>query len=556
MFSLFISVNFLSAQDVPENYFEQNYAIEVVLQADKNVAELLEHPGIILDHGSNNEWINLYVTQEGFNHLQSQKVAFQIKKPEVLDLKMLDIKSTTEFLKYKSTCMPVMDFYPTYDAYEMMMYNFESQYPDLCEIIELGTLSSGRKLLVAHIGDNLSSKEIEPGFFYTSTMHGDELAGYPLMLMYIDQLLCNYGSDQRITNLVNDIDIYVLPIMNPDGAYRGGNETLENSMRPNNNFVDLNRNFPDPKAGPNPDGRTYQPETEMIMSFAFNHDINMSCNLHGGAELINYPWDTFIERHADDDWCQKVCRDYADTTQFNSPSAYFIQRDNGVTNGYDWFEIEGGIQDFMNYNVRSRDVTLELSLQKRLNANRIPEIWNSNKNALLNYMNESLYGLHGTVLDCQTGLPIDAEIYIEDHDKLNSSVFTHLETGAYYRYLAAGDYNISFLAAGYDTLVMPASIEYKNQTVLNVELCPIETSTSEESLLNDVQVTQFGNEIWISSPSESNEIECTLFDIMGRQLLKSNVNDGKIVWPDYIPGHYFINLRSQNQQLTKRIILK
>ncbi|MCD4665186.1 MAG: zinc carboxypeptidase, partial [Bacteroidales bacterium] len=86
------------------------------------------------------------------------------------------------------------DTYPTYEAYVAMMQQFKIDYPDICDVFSIGNSVDGRNLLVAKISDNINSDENEPEFFYTSTMHGDETAGYIFMLRLIDSLLTSYGS--------------------------------------------------------------------------------------------------------------------------------------------------------------------------------------------------------------------------------------------------------------------------------------------------------------------------------------------------------------------------
>ena len=87
------------------------------------------------------------------------------------------------------------DFYPTYDAYVAMMNQFQTDYPDICSVFSIGTTVQGRELLMAKISDNVSLNENEPRFLYTSSMHGDEITAYVLMLRLINYLLSNYGSD-------------------------------------------------------------------------------------------------------------------------------------------------------------------------------------------------------------------------------------------------------------------------------------------------------------------------------------------------------------------------
>ena len=107
------------------------------------------------------------------------------------------------------------DYYPTYEEYVDMMSAFADSFPNICRLHNLGTLNSGRKILIVQISDNVGQKENEPSFLYTSSMHGDELAGYILSLRLIDYILHGYGDNPRLTNLVNEIDIWINPLANP-----------------------------------------------------------------------------------------------------------------------------------------------------------------------------------------------------------------------------------------------------------------------------------------------------------------------------------------------------
>ena len=106
------------------------------------------------------------------------------------------------------------DAYPTYETYENMMWQFAAEHPNRCTYIELGTLDSGRKLMFCRI--NNGQPEGKPKFLYTSTMHGDETTGFMLMLRLIDELCTS--NDERILNLVNNLDIFICPNTNPDGT--------------------------------------------------------------------------------------------------------------------------------------------------------------------------------------------------------------------------------------------------------------------------------------------------------------------------------------------------
>ncbi len=351
------------------------------------------------------------------------------------------------------------DAYPTYESYVEIMNQFQADYPDLCKVEVFGQSEQNRDLIVAKISDNVSQNEAEPEFFYTSTMHGDESTGYVLMLHLIDYLLSNYGTDDRVTNMVNNMEIYINPLANPDGTYHGGNNTVSGATRANANGVDLNRNYPDIEEGPHPDGLPYQAETNAFMSFADNHDFVLSANFHGGVEVVNYPWDTWAKLHADNDWFINISREYADTVHVNSPSGYMEYLVNGITNGFQWYTISGSRQDYMNYHKHCREITIELSDVKLLPESQLISHWNYNYRSFLNHIEEAGYGFRGIVKDAETNEPIEgAKVEIIGHDEDGSFVQSAKENGDFYRPIKAGTYDFTISAPCYAPVVKTVTI--------------------------------------------------------------------------------------------------
>ncbi|MBM3436467.1 MAG: PKD domain-containing protein, partial [Bacteroidetes bacterium] len=371
------------------------------------------------------------------------------------------------------------DYYPTYDAYVSMMYQFQTDFPQLCQVSSIGETNEGRQLLMARISDNVGQQEGEPEFLYTGTMHGDEVTGYVLLLRLIDYILNNYGTDPEVTQIVNNLDIWINPAANPDGTYAGGNNSVYGATRFNANGVDLNRNYPDPEDGPHPDGNEWQVETLAFMAFAEQHHISLSCNTHGGAEVCNYPWDTWAPLHADDDWWQYVCREYADTVHEYAPNGYLTDFDNGITNGYAWYEVAGGRQDYMTYFHQGREFTLEMSYNKMPPASQLPNFWEYNYRSLLNYIEQAAFGISGTVTDAGNGNPVIAEIYIENHELDSSWVYSSGVNGKYSRLIFEGTYDVTFSAPGY----FPQTIE--DVVVVNRQLTQLDVQLSSGELIVD-----------------------------------------------------------------------
>ncbi len=376
----------------------------------------------------------------------------------------------------------IWDFYPTYQQYVDYMVGFASSFPAICKLDTVGTSIQGRLILALKISKNVNLEEAEPQFLYTSSIHGDEITGYIMMLHLIDYLLTNYGIDPSVTQLLNTTEICINPLANPDGTYHGGNNSVYGAVRYNANGVDLNRNFPDPKVGQHPDSNPWQVETIAWMSYADNNHFTMSANFHGGSEVFNYPWDTWSKLTADDDWWQFVGHEWADTVHIYGPAGYFTDENNGITDGYAWYEVNGGRQDYMNYWHNCREVTVELSYTKLLPVNQLLSYWNYNYPSFLNYIKESHYGFSGTVTDTVTDQPVAAKVFIDGHDRDFSEVYSRSTTGFYARPIYEGSYNVTFSAPGYFTkTIKNVSVSKRTTTNLDVQLRPLTYGAQDKS---------------------------------------------------------------------------
>ncbi|MFA8299778.1 MAG: M14 family zinc carboxypeptidase [Hyphomicrobiales bacterium] len=499
---LTLSANITNSQDLNKNQLrgleeafrgnknEIYFKIDI---KDKEQAVLLGKT-ISVDHNSNDQVCYAYADKQDFQNFLKLGIDYTIlphPNSTIQDIQML----TTKDLEYRVD----WNRYPTYEAYEQMMLDFASKYPSLCKVYSFKTLASGRKLYMAHITKDVDEENDRPEFLYTAQMHGDEVVTYMLMLRLIDHLLSQYGTDDLATKLVDNIDIHINPLANPDGTYRGGNNSIYRATRSNANNVDLNRNFPDPEDGRNPDGKQTQPETLAFMSLADDHHFVMSGNLHSGVELINYPWDTWAKRHPDNNWWIYQCEKYANSAQKNSPDGYFDDENNGITNGFDWYEVAGGRQDYMNYFHNCREITLEHSGTKILAENTLDNHWTYNKEGLLNYMEQVLFGVSGKVTDKATGQVIKAKVVINNHDIDNSFIYSDAASGKYYRPIKEGTYDISFIAEGY-AIETIKNVEIKDNAmkVVDVQL----TAKQAAAYFSSDKITiEIGDKVQFTSES-------------------------------------------------------
>ena len=368
--------------------------------------------------------------------------------------------------------------YLTYGDYVAMMEGFPTSVTNgaNCSLVDLGTLSTTNHRRILGVRLNNGQPDGKPKFLYTSTMHGDEVTGMILMLRLIDEFCTS--TDTRIQNILNNVDLFIFPCTNPDGTYYGGNGSVSGARRANGNNVDLNRHFPDFDDGAHPDGASYyQDECQWMMDLAQEYLFTMGANYHGGAEVVNYPWDTYQPVHPDDAWWQYVSREYAQLCQAVNSSYMTTANSNGdtpsgITNGYAWYTITGSRQDCMNYYGQCREVTIECSKSKTPSASQLPNFWNYNHNAMLTYIEQSLNGVHGLVYDADTGEPIEGvTVSVLNHDALGSSVSTH-SIGDFHRPIKGGTYTFEFSKDGYCTEKMNVTVADGQRVDLDVYLTP------------------------------------------------------------------------------------
>lgn len=490
---------------------------EVYFSFIADISEIKNLTRVISIDNIKSDTVFAYANSQQFDVFLRLKYPFTILTPPSLLLDKSELIT--------SDILNDWDVYPTYDAYVDMMNAFAENYPDLCQLYEIGTSVNGRKLLCVKISDNVNVKEPEPEFFYTSTMHGDEVTGYMLMLRLIDYLLTNYTTKPELQRLVDSLEIWINPNANPDGTYFSGNHTVSGATRYNANSVDLNRNFPDPEEeeGDHPDDEDWQPETEAMMQFMTEHNFVFSANYHGGSEVMNYPWDTWSKSHPDEDWFEYVSYQYADTVKKYGGSSYFSDVEpGGVTNGYDWYSIAGGRQDYTTYFCNGREITIEVSTVKMPPAASLPSYWDYNKIAMLDYMGQCLKGIHGIVTDSLTGEPLKAKIFILGHDTDSSHVYSDEVNGYFQRLIAPGTYDIKCSAPGYINKVAEDVVleNWTNSLSLNFELI---AGTNPVEALEENKI--IGPNVWFGTNrqlyievQEPQRVNIYLYNLQGIQM--------------------------------------
>lgn len=306
------------------------------------------------------------------DHITSKQ--FELYGP--MGMKDFLLKNKIAFENIKPLSKSIYQDYPTSLEVENILKNLAFKYPKILKLYSIGKSVKGKDLWVMKISRNVEVDDNRPEFKYIANMHGDEIAGRELMLRLIKYLAENDGVDPRITNLISKYQMHIMPSMNPDGA--------DLHRRGNANNADLNRDFPDFSTSDNkniPDNR--QIETRAVMKWQKEHNFILSANFHGGAEVANYPWDTIPGRFPEEELVKDMCLEYAHNASYIGASTVF---QNGITNGYAWYEVNGGMQDWSIYYHHDFHITIELTNTKWPSFGSLNYYFEQNKEALISYI--------------------------------------------------------------------------------------------------------------------------------------------------------------------------
>jgi hypothetical protein len=148
------------------------------------------------------------------------------------------------------TTAGAMGGYYNYAEMDAAMTALANAHPTLVTKFSIGKSVENRDLWAIKISDNVATDEAEPEVLYSGLQHAREAITGTSLIFFMQYLLENYGTDARVTNLVNNREIFLVPCVNPDGyeQNRASSPTGGGMWRKNKNMsrgdgVDLNRNY-------------------------------------------------------------------------------------------------------------------------------------------------------------------------------------------------------------------------------------------------------------------------------------------------------------------------
>ena len=348
--------------------------------------------------------------------------------------------------------------YHTYAEIISSMNNLIATYPDICRKVNYGTSVGGRELTALVISDNVNTAENEAEIIFDGGIHGDEIICSEIVIRLAEDLCANYGTDPTVTDLVDNREIWLYCMVNPDGR-------VANS-RFNNNGVDCNRDAGYMWNGEGSStGAFSQPESKGIRDCAYENQFVIHTTYHSGIEYISLPWSYRGSVCPDFGYIETLAQQYVDASTY--PTMEFGQGNTGM------YPINGSTKDTNYGMLGSITWSMEVSLEKDLPTSQIIQYYNYNYPAMLSMIEYAGYGIQGIVTDEVTGDPINAVVFVGN----NFPCYTDPEVSDFHKFITPGTYSVKIVANGYETQTIDNIIVTSNScTTVDFELTPTDNN--------------------------------------------------------------------------------
>lgn len=313
-------------------FAQENYSKAKIWTTNKGLSTLSEL-GIPVDHGTFKK--NTFIISD----FSDTEIAIAIANGFEVDVLIDDVKSYYKSDKYQQQVTPknencdpnsgVSDYAPTvpdnfnlgsmggfytYQEYLDEVDEMAALYPDLITTranVSDTLTHQGRAIYYLRISNDITSlSTTKPRVFYSSIIHAREPGSLSQTIFYMWYLLENYGTDPEVTYLVDNTELFFVPMVNPDGYVRNvttdpdGGGMHRKNMNPDigttNPGVDLNRNFGnewnttgvsgDENSDVFPGASPFsEPETKNLKKIAENWNVSFAFNAHTHGNLMLYP---------------------------------------------------------------------------------------------------------------------------------------------------------------------------------------------------------------------------------------------------------------------------
>lgn len=329
----------------------QNYKqVKIYIQSLQDISELqnagleFDHPNVTKDNA-----VIVFLDDTDFQKLQMTNFSYEVqiddwfdyysKQPKLTETeKSLIIKNSKDNFGVEGFGFGSMGGFYTLAEAIAQLDSMKSHFPNLITTkVSIGNTVESRPIYMVKISDNPDVDEAEPEILYTALHHAREPQSMMQMIYFMYYLLENYNTDPSVQYIVNNRELYFIPVVNPDGYEynratnpNGGGMWRKNRKNNGSSYgVDLNRNYgpytywnaPNGGSSTDPSSDTYrgtapfsEPETSSIKNFLTTRYFKNALNYHTYSNLLIYPYGALEQETPD----SAIFREFArDMTSYN-----------------------------------------------------------------------------------------------------------------------------------------------------------------------------------------------------------------------------------------------
>jgi murein tripeptide amidase MpaA len=196
----------------------------------------------------------------------------------------------------------------SYTELERDLMALADAYPELAQVIDIGDSLEQRNIYALRISDNVGIQENEASVIFLGCHHAREWISVEVPYLLGKYLVENYSTNAEVKRLVDNSDVWIVPLVNPDGLeysihfYRYWRKNMRNNGD-GTYGVDLNRNYgykwgwDNYGSSPHPSSEVYrgpgpftEPEIQAVRDLFSQNDFRALVSYHNYSQVILYPW--------------------------------------------------------------------------------------------------------------------------------------------------------------------------------------------------------------------------------------------------------------------------
>lgn len=313
----------------------QDYWHSEIISVEKSqgiMKKLLEMDLDLLMERNNRVYI--IVGFDDFLKLQEENIPYTLETFDFYPYKQMEV----------SLLGGINGKYHSYKELERDLLALQDSYPQIAKVRDIGDSLEGRNIYALKISDNVHLEEGEAKVIFIGCHHAREWISVEVPFLLGKYLVENYEINSQVKDLVDQSEIWIIPLLNPDGLeysihfYRYWRKNRRDNG--DGTFgVDLNRNyghnwgFDDEGSSPNPFSNVYrgtspfsEPETQATRDLFAGKNFQAMITYHSFSQVILYPWGYTEQPTEEDQLLDQIAADMST----------FIQSVNG--NVYDYYQ--------------------------------------------------------------------------------------------------------------------------------------------------------------------------------------------------------------------------